>query len=313
MTQACAGPSGAITSTFSSTLCTALATAWVLRARSGQARMLPLLNIASKVARMADGAHHPRPAGVDADDVVVVRPASHELVDVAVLQRAIEGVLDVVGSAFEIGGLEFVFLAHVPEDAILPWIQRWSHCRTAACRSPWAARQTVSGAAIWMPGGASCKATATNCATLAARTGCSLLGTMYLQTDSIQCGECRKQARRRRGRRLLRRPDDQQALEAQRRHGLLVEVGETTLQGFGQPALGMRQHDGQGVGPAAPHPLRHFEQLPGRGRPQRPLAVVEQARRIEQDDPEIGGRGGGHSAGGHPATDDRGSRRAARP
>ena len=37
----------------SSTLCTALATAWILRARSGQARMLPLLNIASKVARIA--------------------------------------------------------------------------------------------------------------------------------------------------------------------------------------------------------------------------------------------------------------------
>jgi len=40
---------------------------------------------------------------------------------------------------------------------------------------------------MWMPGGASCSAAATNSATFTERTGCSLPGIMYLKTDSIQC------------------------------------------------------------------------------------------------------------------------------
>ena len=75
--------------------------------------MLPLANIASKVARMATGADHARAAGVDADDVVLVGPAGHQLVDVGVLQGIVERGLDLVGIALEVGGLEFG-LAHGP-------------------------------------------------------------------------------------------------------------------------------------------------------------------------------------------------------
>ena len=39
---------------------------------------------------------------------------------------------------------------------------------------------------MWMPGGAVCSARSTSSATLDARTGCSLVGSMYLKIDSIQ-------------------------------------------------------------------------------------------------------------------------------
>src|SRR5207253_5223598 len=66
----------------------------------------------------ADGGrtHHARTARVDADDLVLVGPARHEPLDVPALEGIVESGFDVVGVAFEAGGLDFG-LAHAGR----PW------------------------------------------------------------------------------------------------------------------------------------------------------------------------------------------------
>jgi hypothetical protein len=104
-----------------------------------------------------------------------------------------------------------------------------------------------------MPGGASCKATATNCATLAARTWLFAAGTMYLKTDSIQWASPGSTPGAAAGAGFCADRMISKRSKPNAAYGLLVQVGETTLQGFGQPALGMRQDDGQ-----VPAPLRRI-------------------------------------------------------
>ena len=139
-------------------------------------------------------------------------------------------------------------------------------------------------------------------ATLVARTGCSLVGTMKRAIDSIQAASRSAGLREARRGRLLRRAHQDHALEAQRRHGLLVQAGEAALERLGQAALRVRLHDGQRAHAAGAQPARERRQLLGRGRPQRALAVVVEPRRIEQDQRRRRPRRSGHCAIGRAGT-----------
>jgi LemA protein len=168
-------------------------------------------------------------------------------------------------------------------------VQACSHSRTTACKSPCVARHTVSGAATWIPGGASCKA-APELGDL--RRAHRLFAAGHHVTADRQHPERHAgQAARAGGFRRARRAHDQDTLEAQCRDTVLIQVGQSMLESFRQPSLVVRQDDGQGARAAAAQPRGDIRQLLGRGHPQCPFALVEKARRLEQHDSQVGGGG----------------------
>ena len=139
-------------------------------------------------------------------------------------------------------------------------------------------------------------------ATLAARTGCSLLGTMYLKIDSIQCAS-RAGGRRAGGgagfcaeRRISRRSKPSAATACSSR------LARPRLSASGRRPWRMRQHHGQRADAAARASSAPAPAAARARRPQGALAVVEQARRIEQDHADVGARRAASRAGRRPGT-----------
>ena len=114
---------------------------------------------------------------------------------------------------------------------------------------------------------------------------------MYLKMDSIQCAS-RRQAAPARARARASAPSARSASARSPAPPRPARPGwPARASGPRAAALGMRQHDGQGAARrCARIQLRQRRQLLRLRRPQRALAVVEQARRIEQDHADIGRR-----------------------
>ena len=134
----------------------------VLRARSGQARMLPLANMASKVARIAIGAHHAagrrdgcrrsrprRPSRPSA--CRCRRSAGRRRRRLRRRRRCLRGWRPGVWSS-----CAWNLAVSCADSAVVSACSQWPHGRADR---PARACQTSSGAATWMPGGASCSAT----------------------------------------------------------------------------------------------------------------------------------------------------------
>ena len=123
-----------------------------------------------------------------------------------------------------------------------------SHCRTAARRSPWAARHTSLGRRDVDAGWRQLQGHGHEFGHLGGPHRLLAAGHHVLEDRQHPVRQPRQQSRRSARAPAFAPSGRSAALEAQRRHGLLVQAGQAALERLGQPALRVRQHDGQRAG-----------------------------------------------------------------
>ncbi len=137
----------------------------------------------------------------------------------------------------------------------------------------------------------------TNSATLAGRTGWSRCGTIQCSCASIASARRCGQADARRRVRRPRRAHDHQLVEAEGRHGLLVERRQARLQRRRQQRRCVRQHDDQVAHAAIAKHRGKRRQLLRRGPVERRLAAVDPALPIEDHERRVGAQRPGAQRG----------------